>query len=39
LTTAEIARSLFDLAAAKGYAEQDMSSVIEPVRAQGAAGN
>jgi 3-hydroxyisobutyrate dehydrogenase len=39
LTTAEIARSLFDSAAAKGYAEQDMSSVIEPVRAQNATGD
>jgi 3-hydroxyisobutyrate dehydrogenase len=33
LKTATIARSLFEAAAAEGYAEKDMSSVIEPLRA------
>ncbi len=39
LTTAQVARSLFDTAAASGYAEKDMSSVIEPVRAKAASSN
>ena len=34
LTTAEVARSLFESAAAKGYGDSDMSSVIEPLRAK-----
>jgi 3-hydroxyisobutyrate dehydrogenase len=32
LQTAECARALFETAAKDGYAEQDMSSVIEPIR-------
>jgi 3-hydroxyisobutyrate dehydrogenase len=32
LTTAEAARSLFEAAAAKGFGEADMASVIEPLR-------
>jgi len=32
LTTADCARSLFESAIAKGYGEQDMSAVIEPLR-------
>jgi 3-hydroxyisobutyrate dehydrogenase len=32
LTTAAIARALFEQAAAQGYADQDMSSVVEPLR-------
>jgi len=32
LTTAQVARSLFEAAAAKGYGEVDMSAVIEPLR-------
>lgn len=32
LTTAKVARSLFEAAIAKGYGEADMSSVIEPLR-------
>lgn len=32
LKTAEAARSLFDTAVAKGFADKDMSSVIEPLR-------
>lgn len=35
LTTAANARELFEQAAAQGYADQDMSAVIEPVRAAG----
>jgi len=34
LTTAEVARSLFESAVAKGYGEADMSSVIEPLRSR-----
>jgi len=34
LTTAQVARSLFESAAAKGYGEADMSAVIEPLRNQ-----
>ncbi len=33
LTTATNARALFDRAAAQGYAGQDMSAVVEPLRA------
>lgn len=33
LTTAANARALFESAAAQGYAEQDLSSVVEPLRA------
>jgi len=32
LTTAEVARSLFEAAIAKGFGEADMASVIEPLR-------
>lgn len=32
LKTAEVARSLFEVAATKGFADKDMSSVIEPLR-------
>jgi 3-hydroxyisobutyrate dehydrogenase len=32
LTTAQVARNLFEAAAAKGYGEVDMSAVIEPLR-------
>lgn len=32
LKTAEAARSLFEIAAAEGFADKDMSSVIEPLR-------
>jgi 3-hydroxyisobutyrate dehydrogenase len=32
LTTAEVSRALFDNAIAKGFGEQDMASVIEPLR-------
>jgi 3-hydroxyisobutyrate dehydrogenase len=32
LTTAQVARSLFESAVAKGYGEVDMSAVIEPLR-------
>ncbi len=32
LTTAETARKLFELAVAKGFGEEDMASVIEPLR-------
>lgn len=32
LKTAEVARSLFEAAIAKGYGDEDMSSVIEPLR-------
>jgi 3-hydroxyisobutyrate dehydrogenase len=32
LTTAQVARTLFDAAVAKGYGEVDMSAVIEPLR-------
>jgi 3-hydroxyisobutyrate dehydrogenase len=32
LTTAEVARSLFEAAVAKGFGDADMASVIEPVR-------
>ena len=32
LTTAQVARSLFEAAVAKGYGEVDMSAVIEPLR-------
>jgi 3-hydroxyisobutyrate dehydrogenase len=32
LTTAAVARNLFESAIAKGYGEQDMSAVIEPLR-------
>ena len=35
LKTASTARELFEHAAAQGYSEQDMSSVIEPLRATG----
>ena len=35
LTTAATARELFEQAIADGYGEKDMSSVIEPVRAEG----
>ncbi len=35
LRTAAAARSLFEIAAAEGHAEQDMSSVVEPLRAAG----
>ena len=34
LTTAEVARSLFESAVAKGFGEADMSSVIEPLRSR-----
>jgi 3-hydroxyisobutyrate dehydrogenase len=34
LTTAANARALFEQAAALGYGDQDMSSVVEPLRAQ-----
>lgn len=34
LKTAETARSLFEIAIAQGYGEQDMSSVIEPLRSK-----
>lgn len=34
LTTAEVARTLFESAAAKGFGDSDMSSVIEPLRAR-----
>lgn len=34
LTTAQVARALFETAAAKGYGDSDMSSVIEPLRAR-----
>jgi 3-hydroxyisobutyrate dehydrogenase len=34
LTTAEVARALFESAAAQGYSDADMSSVIEPLRAR-----
>jgi 3-hydroxyisobutyrate dehydrogenase len=34
LTTAEVAHRLFESAAAKGYGDADMSSVIEPLRAR-----
>ncbi|HUZ95413.1 MAG TPA: NAD(P)-dependent oxidoreductase [Edaphobacter sp.] len=34
LKTAEAARSLFDTAVAKGFADKDMSSVIEPIRSK-----
>ncbi len=37
LRTAAAARSLFEIAAAEGHAEQDMSSVVEPLRAAGKA--
>jgi 3-hydroxyisobutyrate dehydrogenase len=32
LTTAKVSRSLFEAAIAKGYGDQDMSAVIEPLR-------
>jgi 3-hydroxyisobutyrate dehydrogenase len=32
LTTAKVARNLFEVAIAKGYGDQDMSAVIEPLR-------
>ena len=32
LTTAKVARSLFDDAVAKGFGDEDMASVIEPLR-------
>ena len=32
LTTAESARSLFEAAVAQGFGEEDMASVIEPLR-------
>jgi 3-hydroxyisobutyrate dehydrogenase len=32
LKTAEVARSLFEVAIAKGFGNEDMSSVIEPLR-------
>jgi 3-hydroxyisobutyrate dehydrogenase len=32
LTTAQVARSLFESAVAQGYGEVDMSAVIEPLR-------
>jgi 3-hydroxyisobutyrate dehydrogenase len=32
LTTAEVAHSLFERAIAKGYGEEDMSAIIEPLR-------
>jgi len=32
LTTAKAARTLFEDAVAKGFGEEDMSSVIEPLR-------
>jgi 3-hydroxyisobutyrate dehydrogenase len=35
LTTATNARALFEQAAAQGYGDQDMSSVVEPLRAAG----
>jgi 3-hydroxyisobutyrate dehydrogenase len=35
LTTAANARSLFEQAVALGYGDQDMSAVIEPLRAAG----
>lgn len=34
LKTAEVARSLFEIAAAQGHGNDDMSSVIEPLRTQ-----
>ncbi len=34
LKTAEVARSLFEIAAAEGFADKDMSSVIEPLRSK-----
>ena len=34
LKTAEVARSLFEAAIAKGFGEEDMASVIEPLRAR-----
>jgi 3-hydroxyisobutyrate dehydrogenase len=34
LTTAEVARGLFESAIAKGFGEEDMASVIEPLRAR-----
>jgi 3-hydroxyisobutyrate dehydrogenase len=34
LKTAEISRSLFEAAIAKGYGDEDMASVIEPLRAR-----
>lgn len=34
LKTAEAARSLFEIAAAEGFADKDMSSVIEPLRSK-----
>jgi 3-hydroxyisobutyrate dehydrogenase len=36
LTTGEVARSLFESAAARGYGDKDMSSVIEPLRSESA---
>jgi len=38
LKTAAVARELFESAAERGYAEQDMASVVEPLRATGQAG-
>ena len=32
LKTAEVARSLFEVAIAQGFGEEDMASVIEPLR-------
>jgi 3-hydroxyisobutyrate dehydrogenase len=32
LTTAEVSRALFERAIASGYGDQDMASVIEPLR-------
>lgn len=34
LTTAQTARNLFEAASAEGYGDQDMSSIIEPLRAR-----
>ena len=39
LKTAEVARSLFESAAAKGFGDADMSSVIEPLRNRQATSN
>jgi 3-hydroxyisobutyrate dehydrogenase len=35
LKTAEVARSLFETAIARGFGDQDMASVIEPLRNKG----